>query len=789
MKQRSGRDRQRQGGTKRPVHSSSPKARTAPNARHLRTFLKFGLAATVALGGYLMYLNALILSKFEGKRWALPAHVYARPLELYAGMRLEPRELEAELRALGYRFVMHAAKTGQYHREGRRFEIRTRGFPYVDGKEPPRNLRVRFQTGRLATLEDLQHTGFVGPVRLEPMRIGGIYPSHQEDRVLVSIDEVPALLIDGLIAMEDKEFYNHHGISLRGIARAFWANLKARSVVQGGSTLTQQLVKNYFLTSERNLWRKVREALMAVLLELHYEKTDILEAYLNEVHLGQDGSRAIHGFGLASHFYFGQPLTELRAPELALLVALVRGPSYYNPRRHPERAQARRNRVLDQLAAPGTVSASDVAHWRQAPLGVARQPPGAPTPYPAFMDLVRRQLQRDYHEEDLTTEGLQIFTTLDPRAQRTTENQLKKQLDTLERNHGLAAGTLEGAVVATSTDDGQVLAVVGGRDTRLAGFNRALDAVRPIGSLIKPAVYLTALTSGQYTLATRLDDMPLRVGSRNGRVWEPKNYDNQSHGLVPLHVALARSYNLATARLGMSLGVPDVIDTLHRLGVERSVPPYPAVLLGAVALSPLEVAQMYQTLAAGGFRTPLRAIRDVFTAGGAPLKRYPLAVEQVISPSAAFLLTSALQEVVRSGTARGLVHYLPQELAPAGKTGTTDGLRDSWFAGFTGNYLAVAWIGRDDNRPAQLTGAQGALTVWGAIMQTLGAEPLRPVQPPDIQYTWVDQQGRRANAECGGAEYLPFARDTMPTEPSPCAVIHADKRSDTLIDRFKELFR
>nr|MBS0021536.1 penicillin-binding protein 1B [Gammaproteobacteria bacterium] len=789
MTPRSRKDPRRRAGPTRPTRRSPPKPRITPKARYFGTLVKVGLALTVALSGYLIYLNALILSKFEGKRWALPAHVYARPLELYPGMRLEPRELEDELRALGYRFATHAAETGQYHRDGLSFEIRTRGFPYVDGTEPPRNLRVRFQPGRLSTLDDLKLDDFVGPVRLEPMQIGGIYPAHHEDRVLVQIDTVPTLLIQALIAMEDKEFYNHNGISLRGIARALWANVRAGGVVQGGSTLTQQLVKNYFLSSERSLWRKVREALMAVLLEVHYDKADLLEAYLNEVHLGQDGSRAIHGFGLASHFYFGQRLTELRAPELALLAALVRGPSYYNPRRHPERAQGRRNRVLDELAAQGVLSASAAQHWRQAPLGVTEHPPGAPSPYPAFMDLVRRQLQRDYREEDLTSEGLQIFTTLNPRAQRIAEDRLTQQLDALERDRGFPEGILEGAVVITSTEDGEVLAVVGGHDTRLAGFNRALDAVRPIGSLIKPAVYLTALASGQYTLATRLEDVPLRVGSKNGRVWEPQNYDNKSHGLVPLHVALAQSYNLATARLGMSVGVPDVIDTLHRLGVERTVPAYPAVLLGAIALAPLEVAQMYQTLAAGGFRTPLRAIRDVFTADGTPLKRYPLAVEQVVSPAAAFLITSALQEVVRSGTARGVTHYIPEELGPAGKTGTTDGLRDSWFAGFTGNYLAVAWIGRDDNRPAQLTGAQGALTVWGAVMQTLGADPLRPVQPPDIQYAWVDHQGRRANAECVGAVSLPFVHDTLPTEPAPCAAMRADKPRDTLIDRVRELFR
>jgi penicillin-binding protein 1B len=789
MTQRSRRDPRRRARNKRPTRQSSPRPKTLSKGRHFGTLFKFGLAAAVALGGYLLFLNALILSKFEGKRWALPAHVYARPLELYPGMRLEADELEEELRALGYRSAARAEKTGKYHRGGLTFEIRTRGFPYVDGREPPRNLRVHFQPGRLETVEDLQRNGTIGPVRLEPMRIGGIYPAHHEDRVLVQIDKVPALLLEGLIAMEDREFYEHKGISLRGIVRAFWANLRAGGIVQGGSTLTQQLVKNYFLSGERSLWRKLREALMAVLLELHYEKTDILEAYLNEVHLGQDGNRAIHGFGLASHFYFGQPLTELGAPELALLVALVRGPSYYNPRRHPERARKRRNRVLDELAAQGSLSAGAVEHLRQAPLGVIERPPGATSPYPAFMDLVRRQLQRDYHEEDLTSEGLQIFTTLNPRVQRIAESRLKQQLDVLERNRGFADGTLEGAVVVTSTEDGEVLAVVGGRDTRIAGFNRALDAVRPIGSLIKPAVYLTALASERYTLATQLQDVPLRVGSKNGRIWEPHNYDNQPHGSVPLHVALAKSYNLATARLGMSLGVPDVIETLHRLGVTRKVPAYPAVLLGAIALSPLEVAQMYQTLAAGGFRTPLRAIRDVYTAEGKPLKRYPVAVEQVIGPSAAFLMNRALQEVVRSGTGRTLARYVPGELTPAGKTGTTDELRDSWFAGFTGNYLAVAWIGRDDNRPAQLTGAQGALTVWGTIMKTLGPDPLRPVQPPNIQYAWVDQQGRRADAECVGAVYLPFAQDTLPTEPAPCAAARAEGRPATLIDRLRELFR
>ena len=772
-----------------PTKRSRPNRTSASRAGRLALSLKALLAVTILFGGYLYYLNAVILEKFQGKRWALPAHVYARPLELYPGMRLGPEQLEEEVRALGYRPSAHPDGTGQFQRSGSSFELHTRGFRYWDGPEPPRHLRLRFQSKHLLALEEVKTHHPVGPVRLEPLRIGGIYPTHQEDRVLVRVDEVPPLLTEALIAMEDREFFQHDGISLRGIARALWANLRAGQLVQGGSTLTQQLVKNYFLTSDRSLWRKLQEALMAILLELHYNKQEILEAYLNEVHLGQDGSRAIHGFGLASHFYFGQPINELQPPQLALLVALARGPSYYNPRRHAERARARRNRVLDELTAQKTLPATIVEKWRTAPLGITEHPPGGASPYPAFMDLVRRQLQRDYREEDLTSEGLQIITTLDPRVQRAAEKGLQKQLQSLERHHRLSAGSLEGAAVVTGTEDGEVLAIVGGRETRFAGFNHALDAVRPIGSLIKPAVYLTALASGKYTLTSPLQDVPVRIAERNGRIWAPDNYDGLAHGSVPLHLALAKSYNLATARLGLSLGIPQILEMLHELGVERRAPAYPALLLGAMALSPIEVTQMYQTLAAGGFRTPVRAIRDVFTAEGTPLKRYPLAVKQVVSPAAAYLMTSALQEVVRSGTGRGLASYLPAEVAAAGKTGTTDLLRDSWFAGFTGNYLAVIWVGRDDNRPAQLTGAEGALTVWGTIMQTLDPEPLRPVQPPDVEHMWVDKYGQRTDADCVGAAYLPFAHEHAPLEHSPCVAAHGEKPINSLLDRVRDVFR
>lgn len=768
---------------------SRGKRRSHQRSRPSVVVLKLLLVATVALGAYLFYLDATILAKFEGKRWALPAHVYARPMELFPGISLTPQTLEEELRALGYRASSRLDGPGQFDRHGQTLEIVTRGFAFWDGYAPSNHIAAVFAGRRLRALKDYSTQQPLGTVRLEPLRIGGIYPTDGEDRVLVRLKDVPTLLIQALMHMEDRNFLHHPGISVRGIGRALWANLRAGKVVQGGSTLTQQLVKNYFLSSERSLWRKIQEAMMALLLEIHFSKEEILEAYINEIHLGQDGNRAIHGFGLASQFYFAQPLEELAPEQLTLLAALVRGPSYYNPRRHPERAKTRRNRVLETLTRQGVVAAQTAQAWQAEPLGITAHPPGGTARYPAFIDLVRRQLARDYRDEDLATEGLRIITTLDPRVQRAAERALIDNLTVLEQHRDLPTGSLEGAVVVTGAEDGEVLAVIGGRDVRFAGFNRALDAVRPVGSLIKPAVYLTALASGDYTLATPLEDTPLHLESKNGSVWTPENYDRQAHGRVPLYQALAQSYNLATARLGLSLGIRQVLRTLHELGIERTTSQYPSLLLGAVNLSAVEVAQMYQTLAATGFYTPLRAIRDVYTADGTPLARYPLQVRQVTTPEVAYLMTAGLQEVVRSGTARGLGRFLSPDVAPAGKTGTTDKLRDSWFAGYTGDYLAVVWLGRDDNQPTGLTGAQGALRVWGDMMRALNAEPLQPVRPPDIEYAWVDNKGHLSAPQCTDAVHLPFERGNAPQQSSRCAEQAADRANRGFFDWARRLFQ
>ncbi|BAV33819.1 penicillin-binding protein 1B [Sulfuricaulis limicola] len=727
------------------------------------------LSLALLLSGFALYLDITVRMHFEGKRWAMPARVYARPLELYPGMKLRPEQLSLELAMLDYRVAADPREPGSYRRQGDEFTIVTRPFKFWDEAQPALTLQADFSGTHMDTLTR-QDTGKpVTLARLDPVLIGGIYPAHNEDRVLVRFDEIPPHLVKGLIAIEDRQFYSHHGFSARGTARALVTIVRGGGI-QGGSTLTQQLVKNFFLTPERTLRRKFTELLMAMLLELHYAKDEILEAYANEIYLGQDGNRAIHGFGLASHFYFDRPLSRLDLPQAALLVGLVKGPSSYDPRRQPARALARRNLVLQEMRKLDFITQAQYVAARAAPLGVVEKAPEGTSRYPAFVELVHRQLRRDYREDDLRSEGLQIFTTLDPLAQTSAERALTGRLTQLEKDRRLPPKSLEGAIVISHSQNGEVQALVGGRNTRFEGFNRALDAARPIGSLIKPVVYLTALERpGSYTLATLLDDSPLVWKSRGTDDWKPENYDKEFHGQVPLRVALANSYNVSTARLGLALGVRQVMDKAHRLGVERDLQTFASSLLGADSLSPLEVAQMYQTFASGGFRVPLRAIREVMMADGQPLQRYPLSVEQVIEPGPAYLVTQALQTVVQEGTADALKHYLSPDLRIAGKTGTTNDLRDSWFAGYTGDRLAVVWIGRDDNQPIQMTGAGGAMTVWGEMMARLDPDPLIPPVPENIESAWIDPAtGLRADASCAGAIELPFIRGSAPTETAPC---------------------
>lgn len=717
--------------------------------------LKFAIVGCVIFAVFAVYLDARVRNKLTERLWQSPAQVYSRALHLYPEMPLSLDDFQRELDLLGYRSNTELKQPGDVVRQSTKFKVYRRAFAFEDKTEPAQQLYVHISDSRIVDLRDGKNNP-LDLARLDPISLGSMFTTD-EDRVLVQLKDVPPLLTKSLLLVEDRNFYHHFGLSPRGIARAMFANARAGQAVQGGSTLTQQLVKNVFLTNERKLQRKINEAVMSLLVEYHYDKDTILEAYLNEIFLGQEGPRPIHGFALASRHYFNRPLDELRSDQIAMLVGLVKGPSQYDPWRHPERAKERRDLVLKVMADGQVIDNKEYEAAVKRDLGLAKKK-AQDSLHPGYLDLVRRQLRRDYQERDLQVKGLRIFTAFNPQAQWHAERSLERSLNQLDpKDKGL-----EGSMVVTDVVSGEVIALVGGRDMHFAGFNRALDALRPIGSLVKPAVYLSALESKRFTLISKLDDSAVNVKVPGGR-WQPKNYDKQFHGDVPLHYALAESYNAATAHLGLDLGLPKVLATMQRLGVERELPVVPAVLLGAAELSPLEVAVMYQTIAAQGVNAGLRSIRAITDIEGIPLARYPQKPVQAVSPAAIHTLQYAMQEVMTEGTARSAKNVLPN-LRVAGKTGTTDDMRDSWFAGFAGDYLAVVWMGRDDNKPTGLSGATGALKAWLGFMAETSHVSMNYEVPEGVNYAWVNEMTGLVSAEhCAGATYVPFIEGTEPT--------------------------
>lgn len=706
-------------------------------------------AATVGI----VILDREITRRFELRSWIAPAHIYARPLELYEGATLEPDELEQHLRQLGYRKVGDVAEAGTYSRYENVFELVSRPFHFLDAQQYPEHAFVHLGHGRVAALLDHDAHSPLPILRLDPLRLGRIYPGEIEDRILLDPAEIPPTLIAALLQIEDANFHSHHGLDLRSIARAALVNLRQKEVRQGGSTLTQQLVKNLMRDRRRTLLRKLPEAIMAVLLELRYSKEEILTTYVNEIYLGQDGDRAIHGFGLASQFYFGRPLSGLELHQLALLVGMIRGPSLYDPHRNPERARERRDFVLYMLTQGQMADLGDALDAREQPLDLAATPVRGATRYPAFMALVRSQLGRHYDREVLSSNGLEVFTTLDPAIQARSERLLERRLVQFESRVG---DSLEGAVVICSVADAEILAVVGSRRAQYDGFNRALNAQRNIGSLIKPVVYLAALETKRYALTSRVQDLPLTVNLGGGRSWTPGNFDGAFYGEMPLMRALGDSRNLAAVRVGLDVGVPAVVRKLRELGLRREAPPYESVLLGGVGLSPLEVAQLYSTLANGGFHSPLKALHSVRTAEGEALSRYPPRLTQVADPAAVHQLNAALVMAMHYGTGRSARAILPDWLEVAGKTGSTNELRDSWFAGFSGNRLGVVWIGRDDNSPVGLSGGSGALQLWADLFATVAVTSYGPPTPEGWTQVWLDYySGLLTRLGCGSAVATP----------------------------------
>ena len=697
-----------------------------------------------------------------------PLRLYTAPFQLKTGLSLKATRLPERLQRLGYRPVADlVASAGDYRLTSQSLTIFLHAQPEAFVKANVVTLDL--QDGLVTQVLSEPDRTPIFPVFLEPELISGLRGGSRQVREWIPFGQMPDRLVETILAVEDRRFYSHVGIDPVAVGRAVWRNLTKGGVVQGGSTITQQLAKNLFYSPQRTFIRKVKEALAAMVLESKYGKRDIMESYLNEIYLGQAGFVSIYGVGEAAHRYFGKTLDELTIGEIAMIAGLIKGPNTFAPTKHQALAQQRRDVVLRLLRDQGKLTEEE---WKTAvnePVRVA--PPDdvlAEAPY--FVDTVLRQV-----EDAVGTplpEGLRIDSTLDSLVQQAATEGLEQGLARLERAYPALKASeqpLQGAVVVLDPSTGAILALVGGRDYRVTQFNRAVQAHRQAGSLFKPFVYLAAFeasrsgTQPYMTPASLLADEPVTFESDKG-TWSPQNYDKQFRGNVTLRSALEQSLNVPAVRVAKVLGTQPILDVIRQLGVTTALTNDLSLALGSPVVSLLDMAMAYGTMANGGVwvrPTSLRAASDregmtVWTS--TPERR------QAVSPQAAYLVTSLLEGVVRRGTA-AKAKVLGLTGAIAGKTGTTDGYRDAWFVGYTSDLVIGVWVGFDDERPIRLTGSQAALPIWIDIARRMLPEQAPPFLPPaGVATRAIDPKtGQLATSQCPEQVEEVFIEGTEPT--------------------------
>jgi len=729
-----------------------------------------GLCALVAAAYVYVQFSQMIILGFEGKRWSLSSKVYAEPESLYSGLPLRLDDLQASLERLGYRLVPALTNQGQYRLNAPHLDIALREFRYPYRHEPARTIRVTFGRHAVRDIRDLRAEQRIAAVDLDPQLVSEFFTPEREKRQLVKIADIPPHLIQAVIAIEDRRFYAHRGVDGIGILRAIYRNVRSGGVTEGGSTLTQQLVKNFFLTPKRSIWRKGAEMIMAVMVETRYSKAAILELYLNEIYLGQRGSISLNGVGEAARLYFRKDVNELTIAEAALLAGLIRAPHLYSPYKHAERALGRRNRVLTAMREAGYLSPEACERATRTPLRVETVTLEV-NRAPYFVDLLREQLLQRYSVEDLTGNNLTIFTSLDLRLQTAAQRALEMGLGRVDRRLGKATEGREaqGALIAIQPQTGFIRALVGGRDYATSQFNRVTQARRQVGSVFKPIVYAAALESafrrgGQViTALTQVEDAPTTF-THNGRRWSPQNYGGRYLGWVGPRTALEQSLNVASVKFAERVGFETVARYAQRMGMQGKLEPLPSLALGAFEASPLEVAEVYAVLANHGLRASPFSVKEVMTADGRVLEKHHIGVEEALQPATAFLVTDFLAGVFERGTARS-ARSAGFHWTAAGKTGTTDEGRDAWFAGYTPNLLVVVWVGYDDARPLGLTGAQAALPIWVDFMkEVLAGRPSQAFHPPPgvLQVTVDPASGEIAHAGCPTRVTEIFVEGTEP---------------------------
>lgn len=708
--------------------------------------LKIGFIFFVVFLLFGIYFYQVIKERVESDVWALPAVVYGRIFEFDLKQANSQDLIIEQLKSSGYRQVMLATRQGEFVVGYDQIDLYRRGFYFPDGNESALNLRLLFEQGQLKSIINMETHQSLSKVQLDPKLISMIHSSNNEQRLFMNLNQFPGSLINILLATEDRYFFDHSGVNYSAILRALIVNMRSSGRVEGGSTLTQQLIKNLFLTNQRSYWRKLKEFYMAQIMDATYSKGRILELYLNEVYLGQNGNDAIHGFPLASQYYFGRPVSELTLDQQALLVSMLKGPAIYNPRNHPEKAIERRNVILQVIYEQGIIDEKLLAELKKRPLGVL--PKGVVIlPHPNFIQSMNQSLKKELGDSYAQLAGAKIFTTFDPIASQLAEQTISEEFPNLMMRSNKA--DLQMAMLIIDKQTGAIKTMIGSRDPAYPGFNRAVSMRRSVGSLIKPAVYLAALTNpNKYRLNSLILDGPISIKLDRKNVWEPKNNDLRYRGNVELMTALAKSLNVPTVRLGMELGLDKVNATIEKLGVPKEeLKNTPSILLGTMDLSPLEMGQFYQTIANYGFSSKLRFVKSILNEENQLIYQVNPHYKQSVDPQATYLTLYALQDVVKNGTARSLNADF-SSLHLAGKTGTTNDNRDSWFAGVDGENITIIWVGMDNYSSTNLTGSSGALFLYKSYLsksQALTKDMIKPLKLPkmkEIEWMGINKSGQ-----------------------------------------------
>lgn len=744
-------------------------------ARHpVRKFFFYLLLLSMMVSVLLIWYiydesEKIISSRLEGPTWSLPSTIFADAPMVYEGMLFPLEDVAAYLNRLDYQKISSSdVRSGQYSVSKDMIAFQKRAL-YVD-KDDTFPVSIKFQGSRIIKILRRDTKEEIPAVELEPLPITSLFGTDWEKRTLVHFDDIPDHVIQAVLAIEDRRFFTHPGLDLRAILRAVWSDVILRKPLQGGSTITQQLVKNFYLTPERTIHRKVNEAVMAWIIEKKLSKNQILELYLNEVYLGQRGSMSINGFGEASRHYFRTDLQHITVSQAALLAGMIQAPNSYNPYRHPERATDRRNIVLKAMVDTGALTESDMEKYADSELEV-RPFDSRVSQAPYFGSLVKAQLLEKYDAEAIYSQNLNIFTTLDLDLQQAGEEALSAGLKKIDEvRFARVKKSVEGCLIAIEPHTGYIRAFVGGRSYSKSQFDRITSALRQPGSIFKPVVYAAALEKSlrnsdrEFTPATLVADEPWVLTYAN-KTWAPKNYDGQYHGVVSLRMALAQSMNIATARVAQEVGLEEVAQLGKKLGFE-TVKPYPSLALGAFEVTPWQVASAYTVFSNGGVKTELRSISKVTDAMDKTLEHSQIGVQRVLRPETAYVVTDMLRSVLTDGTGVS-VRQRGFTRPAAGKTGTTDEYRDAWFVGYTPQMLCVVWTGYDDNTPLRMTGAQAALPIWTAFMKkAMNHLPVEDFSAPNgVVAVRIDPtSGLLATPGCQNTVMEVFISGTEPVE-------------------------